>query len=87
MRRRPEFIFIPTRACDTCGDAVEVVVAPLIQRQHKKPTYVPACDDCGAPEGLVSAEVNLPDGMGKGWIYLCAECIARYDEGEATWAR
>lgn len=69
-----EDVMTPTRSCPTCGRMAYVDPAPA-------PFHPACCDDCGSEEQLAVATVLLPDGMGQGRIYLCGECVARYDEG------
>lgn len=85
-RRDPVLALTPTRACDDCGRQVEsdVDVAFDPVAAHVASGHFAHCDDCGTEDDLVSATILLPDGLGRGHIFLCADCIARYDEGESA---
>lgn len=85
-RRDPLLCFVPTASCGTCGDMVEVDVAPL-HAPLPHSSYVHSCDDCGGTDSLARAEVTLPEGMGTGYVMLCGRCLSAYDEGERKWAK
>lgn len=81
-RRDPTLAVVATRECNDCGARVEVETAVL-------ESVTPAsssCDECGVVGMHARAEVELPEGMGTGYVLLCDECIAVYDEGPQAWA-
>lgn len=86
-RRDAALAVIPTRPCGRCDDYVEVDLAPLFRGLTSQREVERSCDDCGNTEGVNRVQVDLPDNLGTGWVAICAECVAGYDEGRATWAR
>ena len=87
-RRVPALGQAILKVCERCGDDIELDVHSMREplRNHLKESYVPRCDECCSEASLASCEINLPDGMGRGYVYLCGVCVARYDEGHASWA-
>lgn len=80
----PLMALAEVRPCGRCGDEIEVAPSP---GARATPAYDFFCEDCGAGENLTRAEIQLPDGLGVGYVRLCADCVARYDEEGAAWAR
>lgn len=81
-KRDPALAIVATRECTDCGYRVEVSTDVL-------ESVVPessSCDECGCIGSHARAEVELPEGMGTGYVLLCDDCIARYDEGAQAWA-
>lgn len=81
-RRDPSLAIVATRECNDCGDRVEVSTSVL----DSVTSASASCDECGALGPHARAEVELPEGLGVGYVLLCEDCIGRYDEGEQAWA-
>lgn len=75
-RRDPKLCITPTVACTRCDDHVEVSTAVL---GEPRTPPLSLCEECGAEADLVRAEVHIGDG-GTGYLEVCPECIALYDE-------
>lgn len=75
-RRDPVLCITPTAPCTRCDDHVEVSTA-VLGTPRVQPLSL--CEECGAEADLVRAEVYVGDG-GTGYLHVCPECIALYDE-------
>lgn len=81
VRRVPVLALTLTQDCPVCGRQIEAET-PASPDGQAGAGLIAHCDDCGAESDLVHATITLPDGMGRGFIFLCADCIERYDEGD-----
>ena len=81
-RRDPALAIIATRKCNDCGHRVEANTTIL----DSVTPVAASCDECGAVGDHARAEVELPEGMGVGYVLVCEDCIALYDEGPRAWA-
>ena len=75
--RDPILALRVTHPCERCGAQVET---PAPRAGMSATGYQYICDECGTPDDLVVARITLPDDLGIGYIHLCPDCIAAYDE-------